>query len=363
MVGRRLLCASILIGCFLFGIGAAQNPVVEMNLLSSTAYMLDSQDLMQGMGMDLKISLPSENSGNVRGEVAFRTTYNSLVPTPITSVDDVIYKAYLRARFPSFRLTAGKTRLSWGDGILFNAADILYGSSSVSVDLTQAELRSKTDWMVSVNYPLGFFSFAEAVFLPSMTGEVQDMGVGGRFYTNMGETKVEGGYLTKEESGRVHKLYTSLQGNIGSDWYLASSITIDQSKPSASDIQKSWLISGGLFHMQYLSGERNLSLRLEMLSRPFGTWKFESQSEASCALLLYPEVVYSPTSTLSFSLRAILSPLDLSTMLSAGASWSVFEGFALIANIAAPFGESGDLLLPVSSSNVLGVTLGASWIY
>ncbi|NCC93882.1 MAG: hypothetical protein EOM10_11460, partial [Opitutae bacterium] len=45
------------------------------------------------------------------------------------------------------------------------------------------------------------------------------------------------------------------------------------------------LISGGLFHMQYLDGDRNLSLRLEMLSRPFGTWKFESQSEASCALL------------------------------------------------------------------------------
>ncbi|MFA6904747.1 MAG: hypothetical protein WCQ62_00860, partial [Sphaerochaeta sp.] len=245
---------------------------------------------------------------------------------------------------------------------LFNAADILYGSSSVSVDLTQAELRSKTDWMVSVNYPLGFFSFAEAVFLPSMTGEAQDMGVGGRFYTNAGETKVEGGYLTKKETTRVHKLYTSLQGNIGPDWYLASSITIDQSNPSASDIQKSWLISGGLFHMQYLSGERNLSLRLEMLSRPFGTWKFESQSEASCALLLYPEVVYSPTSTLSFSLRAILSPLDLSTMLSAGASWSVFEGFALIANIAAPFGESGDLF-NWDGAIAAALTLGASWIY
>jgi hypothetical protein len=198
--------------------------------------------------------------------------------------------------------------------MLFNAADILYGSSSVSVDLTQAELRSKTDWMISVNYPLGFFSFAEAVFLPSMTGKAQDMGVGGRFYANVGETKVEGGYLTKVETTRVHKLYTSLQGNIGPDWHLASSITIDQSNPSASDIQKSWMISGGLFHMQYLDGDRNLSLRLEMLSRPFGTW-------------------------------------------------SVFEGFRLVANIAAPFGESGDVLLPVSSSNALGMTLGASWIY
>ena len=358
MVGRRLLCASILIGFFLFGIGSAQNPVVEMNLLTGLTYTPSTKQWGNALIPDLKLTFSSENSGNVRGEVSLGTP---AVAAP--TIDDFIRKAFLRARFPSFRLTAGKTRLSWGDGMLFNAADILYGSSSVSVDLTQAELRSKTDWMISVNYPLGFFSFAEAVFLPSMTGKAQDMGVGGRFYTNVGETKVEGGYLTKVETTRVHKLYTSLQGNIGPDWHLASSITIDQSNPSASDIQKSWMISGGLFHMQYLDGDRNLSLRLEMLSRPFGTWKFESQSEASCALLLYPEVVYSPTNTLSFSLRAILSPLDPSTLLSAGASWSVFEGFRLVANIAAPFGESGDVLLPVSSSNALGMTLGASWIY
>lgn len=362
MVGKQLLFASILISCSLFVIGAAQNPVVEMNLISLTAYQLDSQDLMQGMGMDLKVSLPSENSGNVRGEVALRTTYNSLVPTPIASVDDIIYKAYLRARFPSFRLTAGKTRLSWGDGMLFNAGDILYGSSSVSVDLTQAELRSKTDWMVSINYPMGFFSFVEAVVLPPMTEKAEDMGMGLRFYTNAGETKIEGGYLTKDESGRVHKFSASLQGNIGPDWYFASSIAINQANPNASDIQESWMISGGLFHMQYLSGDRNVSLRLEILSRPFGTWKFASQSEESCALLLYPELVYSPTGSLSYSLRAILSPLDLSTLVTAGASWSVFEGFSLMANISAPFGESGDLF-NWDESSAAALTLGASWIY
>ncbi len=358
MVGRRLLLISMFIACTLFGIEAAQNPVVEMNLFTSTAYIFDSQDVKQGMGMDLKISLPSENSGNVRGEVALRTSST----TPITSFDDIIYKAYLRTRFPSFRLTAGKTRLSWGDGMLFNAADILYGSSSVSVDLTQAELRSKTDWLISVNYPLGFFSFVEAVFLPSKTGQAQDMGTGARLYTNVGEMKVEGGYLTKEEAGRLHKFYASLQGNIGFDWYLASSITINQSNFSASATQKSWMISGGLFHMQQLSGGRNLSLRLEILSRPFGAWKVESQSETTCALLFYPEVVYNPTSTLLLSLKAIFSPLNLSAQLTAGASWAVFEGFSLIANISSPFGKSGDLF-NWDDDNAVALTLGASWIY
>ncbi len=357
MVGKQLLFASILISCSLFVIGAAQNPVVEMNLLTAFTYTPSTQQWGNGLIPDLKLTFSSENSGNVRGEVSLGTP---AVATP--TVDDFIRKAFLRARFPSFRLTAGKTRLSWGDGMLFNAGDILYGSSSVSVDLTQAELRSKTDWMVSINYPMGFFSFVEAVVLPPMTEKAEDMGMGLRFYTNAGETKIEGGYLTKDESGRVHKFSASLQGNIGPDWYFASSIAINQANPNASDIQESWMISGGLFHMQYLSGDRNVSLRLEILSRPFGTWKFASQSEESCALLLYPELVYSPTGSLSYSLRAILSPLDLSTLVTAGASWSVFEGFSLIANIAAPFGESGDLF-NWDESSAAALTLGASWIY
>lgn len=362
MVGRRILLVSILITGILVGIGAAECPVVGMDLLTTTAYVLDSQNLMQGIGVNLKISFPSPNAGNVRGEVVLKTDYNSLSPVVISSVDDVIHKAYLRVRFPSFRLTAGKTRLSWGDGMLFNAGDILYGSSSVSVSLTQSELRSETDWMASVNYPLGFFSFAEAVVLPSKTGKAEDMGFGARFYTNVGQTKVEGGYLTKEDTGRVNRLYGSLQGNIGPDWYLASSVTIPQTNPSASDIEKSWLISGGLFHMVYLPEDKNLSLRLELLARPFGKWEFESQGDATCALLLYPEIVYSPTSSLSYSVRAILSPLDLSTLLTAGASWSVFEGFSLIANIAAPFGESGDLF-NWDGLSTAALTLGVSWIY
>ncbi len=359
MVGRRLLATSILLASTLFGIGAAEKAVVEMNLFSIFSYSYATQQWGNVMLPDLKLTVSSENSGNVQGEISLGTPD----PTKTSfSVDDFIRKAFLRARFPSFRLTTGKTRLGWGDGMLFNAGDILYGSSSVSVDLTQAELRSKTDWMVSINYPMGFFSFVEAVALPSMTGKAEDMGMGLRFYTNAGETKIEGGYLTKDESGRVHKFSTSLQGNIGPDWYCASSIAIDQTNHNASDIQESWMISGGLFHMQYLSGDRKVSLRLEILSRPFGTWKFASQREESCALLLYPELVYSPTGSLSYSLRAILSPLDLSTLVTAGASWSVFEGFSLMANIAALFGESGDLF-NWDGSSAAALTLGASWIY
>lgn len=357
MVGRRLLLISILSAGIIFGIGAAQSPVVEMNLLSAFTYTPSTEQWGNYLVPDVRLTISSENSGNVRGELSLGTPD----PTKVSlTADDFIRKAYLRARFPSFRLTAGKTRLSWGDGMLFNAGDILYGSSSTSVSLTQAELRSETDWMASVNLPLGFFSFVEGVILPSKTGMASDMGYGMRFYTNVGETKVEGGYVTKEDTTRFHKFYGSLQGNIGPDWYLASSISLPQTNPSASVLQKSWLISGGLFHVLYLSDDRTLSLRLEMLTRPFGNWKLASQSEATCALLFYPEVVYSPTSSLSCSLRAILSPLDLSARLTGGASWSVFEGFSLVGYLAAPLGGSGDLL---STPNVVGLTLGVSCIY
>lgn len=92
--------------------------------------------------------------------------------------------------------------------MLFNAGgDVLYGSNDTSVTLTQSELRSETGLLVSLNYPLGgFFSFAEAVVLPSPDMEIEHMGGGGaRFYTTVQETKVEVGYLTSYESERLHK--------------------------------------------------------------------------------------------------------------------------------------------------------------
>ncbi|NCC11993.1 MAG: hypothetical protein EOM32_01330 [Spirochaetia bacterium] len=355
MVGKRTLLLLLVPAFLLTPLLAAVVPVVDMSLLGGVSYKPSTETVHQAMGMDLKISLPSPNSGNIRGEVVLKASYPDSSPT----LEEVIHKAYLRARFPSFRLTAGKTRLSWGDGMLFNAGDVLYGSASTSVNLMQATLRETTGWMASLNYPLGFFSFAEAILIPSTTTRIEDVGFGFRFYTNVGETKVEAGYATTDASGRTHKPYVSLQGNIGPDWYLSSSVILDQELSASSS---DFLVTGGLFHSLYFTGDRTMTLRLEFLSRPLESWAFKGQEDATCTLLLYPELAYSPSTSLSLSLRTILSPLDLSMNTTVSASWSVFEGFSLVGYLSAPFGQSSDLF-NWEGTQMIALGIGASWIY
>ncbi|WP_319757616.1 hypothetical protein [uncultured Sphaerochaeta sp.] len=369
MVRKSLLLSLIL--CIGMTLSAAENPVVEMQLLSAISYTPNTSQWNETMAPALSLSISSGRSGNVRGEVVLKTPTN-LSTTPDAIYEEILHKAYFKARFPSVRLTAGKTRLSWGDGMLFNAGDVLYGSNDTSVTLTQSELRSETGLLVSLNYPLGFFSFAEAVVLPSPDMKIEHLGGGARFYTTVQETKVEAGYLTSYESERLHKPYISLQGNIGPDWYLSSSLAIPQSGDIGEETLDSWVITGGLFHIQYLENDKNLSLRLEFLTRPAGNWKLESQSDADCPLLLYPEVVYTPSSSLSWSLRTIISPLDLSFNATLGVNWAVLEGFSLLGFLSAPVGEKGDLFSwnnqvihptigPIDER--ISLTLGASWIF
>ena len=360
MVRKSLLLSLIL--CIGMTLSAAENPVVEMQLLSAISYTPNTSQWNEAMAPALSLSISSGRSGNVRGEVVLKTPTN-LNATPDAIYEEILHKAYFKARFPSVRLTAGKTRLSWGDGMLFNAGDVLYGSNDTSVTLTQSELRSETGLLVSLNYPLGFFSFAEAVVLPSPDMQIEHMGGGARLYTTVQETKVEAGYLTSYESERLHKPYISLQGNIGPDWYLSSSLAIPQSGDIGEETLDSWVITGGLFHIQYLENDKNVSLRLEFLTRPAGNWEAESQDDKDCPLLLYPEVVYTPSSSLSWSLRTIISPLDLSFNTTLGVNWAVLEGFSLLGFLSSPFGETGDLFSWDGPTSRASLTLGASWIF
>jgi hypothetical protein len=366
---KKSLFLSLLLSIALT-LSAAENPVVEMQLLNTINYTPATEQWSQTMAPAMSLSISSGRSGNVQGEVVLKTpNVNLLTTAPAPAIyDDILHKAYFKARFPSFRLTAGKTRLSWGDGMLFNAGDVLYGSNDTSVTLTQAELRSETGLLVSLNYPLGFFSFAEATVLPSPDNQIEHMGGGARIYTTVQDTKVEAGYLTSYESERLHKPYVSLQGNIGPDWYLSSSVAIPQRGDIGEETLDSLVITGGLYHIQYL---KNLSLRLEFLTRPAGNWKAESQSDDDCPLLLYQELVYTPSSSLSWSLRTIISVMDLSLNATLGVNWAVLEGFSLLGFLSSPFGEENDLFSwkgkvpsPYGPTDArIALTLGASWIF
>jgi hypothetical protein len=339
-----------------FQLFASENPVISLDLFPSAYYNAQAETWTQAMGYAGTLSFKSKNSGNVRGEVAM--TY------PATTTEDAIEKAYLKAKFPTFRLTMGKTRLSWGDGALFNAGDILFGSSSTAVDLTESELRSETAWLVSANIPLDSFSFVELVTMPQSYEDLTDISLGGRVYATLGSLKLETGYArVQEDETNIHKGYISLQGNAGADWNLSSSVGISETE------DLSWDISGGLFYLKYLENDKVLTLRLELLARPLGTWEWGPvANDESCPLLFYPEITYTASTSVTLSLRSIISPFDFSAMTTFATSWNVFEGFSLIGYVSANTGDDGDLFRWESTDTTnyptsLSVAMGASWIF
>ncbi|MDC7226359.1 MAG: hypothetical protein PQJ61_06315 [Spirochaetales bacterium] len=290
-------------------------------------------------------SYKSTGSKNVKADLAFsfaEPETGLLVP----SLD----RAYVKARFPSFRLTAGKTRVSWGDGLVFNAGDIIFGSTDTSVDLTASEIRTETEWLTAVNIPLGSFSFIEGVAIAPETdtvagfavGSLQKSSGGGRFYTKAGSIKLEGGYFfdqTGDEASAtdwesaLHRAYVAAQGNLLADWNIAASAALPAVGDAKQTVKDELNISGGLFYLASLNSISSMTFRLEALYRPFYSWEEESwisvSEQPEYALVLYPEVGYTPTDSVSLTLRSVWSPVDASAMITAGAGWNVFEGFDL----------------------------------
>ncbi|TVQ96401.1 MAG: hypothetical protein EA403_16275, partial [Spirochaetaceae bacterium] len=80
-----------------------------------------------------------------------------------------IPRAWVRARFPmgdSFiHTTAGRARITWGDGAFFNAGDIIFGAVGRDADLTADTIRDEARWLWSAFIPLGPFAFVEPILL------------------------------------------------------------------------------------------------------------------------------------------------------------------------------------------------------
>ena len=285
------------------------------------------------------LSYKSRGNKNVRADVAFSLSAPGTLMMPLISLE----RAYLKARFPWFRVTAGKTRLGWGDGFIFNSGDVIFGSTDTAVDLTAAEVRSETEWLTALNIPLGRFSFIEGVILAPEAdsaggfpiGRIDHSSGGGRLYTKLAGIKIEGGYFFDQMSGSapLHKPYIGLQGNLLVDWNISASTALPASGEIEDPFKDSFNLSAGLFHMVSLNSISMLTFRLEGLYRPFMGWEEETRASGDeppvYALLLYPEISYSPIDTINISTRTIWSPVDNSALITAGAGWNVFEGFDL----------------------------------
>jgi hypothetical protein len=294
-------------------------------------------------------------------------------------------RAYVKVRLPWFRLTLGKTRVSWGDGLLFNAGDVVFGSMSLLAGgLSESVLRDETTWLAAVYVPLGPFSFLEGVLLPyapepalgnpfglieaaGLTTDLsallapvapEELAGGVRGVFRLGEVKVETGYFGSGRAGE-HRPYVSLQGHLGVDWNLAAAFNIPTVSPDWERWAE-WLdLSAGAFFLQSLPGGRLLSLRLEAAVFPGMRWREAEGAQAiplndsealeagdlppEYGLYLFPEVLFSPTDTLSLQARSLISPLDASALFLVGVSWNVYQGLSLFSYLSAMAGDADDL--------------------
>ena len=304
------------------------------------------------------LSFKSSGNKNVKADLAFSFVYPEQqiaagVAVPLLKLD----RAYVKSRFPGFRITAGKTRIGWGDGFVFNSADVIFGSTDPLVDLTATEIRTETRWLASLNIPIERFSFFEITAAPpamSMNGGLPQIGkmenfsAGGRIYGKIGEIKSEAGYWFDNSEGKlIHKPYIALQGNLISDWYLNASASLAGTGDFEQIFKDSLNISGGLFHIISINSISSLSLRFETLCRPFLSWSEQPAGTGGIrrdyALLLYPELNYKADDSLSLYLRSVVSPLDISAMLTAGTSWNIFEGYTLSFAAVVNIGDGDDV--------------------
>ncbi|RLW68327.1 MAG: hypothetical protein B6D68_03855 [spirochete symbiont of Stewartia floridana] len=317
-------------------------------------------------------------------------------------------RLWVKADFPSWRLTVGKTKVAWGNGFVFNSGDVLFGSISPYLDFTQSTVRDDTAFLTAFNIPLGQFSFLEAVVLPPdfLDGKTnnrfaaQPLGQisgGMRFFTKIGGFHLEGGYLYKGDKKVLydllgHRPYLSFHGHAGVDFYGAvsmaagydSSLIDDQNRDTWDEISRTVNFSVGFFHQVQAGYDGTLSFRLESLIMPWQSWEAEDFLDilagANYGIMIYPEIRWNFfQSAWTLSLQSIISPIDASAQITGSAGWQVFQGFTLLAYVKVNIGEAQSLFAwdrtdawpykgfenewPESTYNGISFTLGAKYVY
>ena len=332
------------------------------------------------------IKFKSKGEKKVKGEIDLELFSPDLLSlksgTSLAALQ--VKKMYIKANFilnkeksHVLKWTIGKTRLSWGEGFVFNSGDILFGSLSPYLDFTENKLRDDSAWLTALNFQLAPFVFLEFVAMPpkmdlghylelSLPGtdesesaqllsdyelpHISQSSIGTRLYAEIGKNrylKLETGYMYMGESKVVvaevldkamHRIYFGLEGNRFFNWQITSSVSfpVENIDTSWDLVGQLWSISGGLSYIHSLNSESSISFRLESLWVPFGFWSnpttVEKMAEPGRGLgvLLYPELAYSPINSLNLVVRSMISPIDASGQFSFGIDWNVYQGLNIL---------------------------------
>ena len=368
-VSKRIaggIAACLLVLSTAVPLAAESETRVNMELYAA-AYRGRSDWFFAGTGLaDLRFA--SSGNANMRAEAAVEFMPVDLsggrasAAVPAVSLK----RLWFKAQFPAWRLTAGKTKVAWGNGFVFNSGDILFGSTDPYVDFTRPAVRDDTAFLAAANVPLGDFSYVEVVILPpalvydaaSFDAELQTIAHtsgGVRAFTRLAGWRLEGGYLYKGDAKAAsdllgHRVYLSFHGHAGIDLYGAVSLAVGSDADAGlvrdtwSEVSRTVNISLGAFHQAAFGYDSTLALRLETLLLPRGNWRSSAYQDVidgrvgSYGILLYPEVTLNVRSSWSIGLVSVISPVDASAQLTATISWDVFQGFTLFGAVVSNIG-------------------------
>ena len=320
---------------------------VKLNLNSIVTMLSDYDWSLSGLG-SARITIKSVNNRNVKAQISLDSYISETVFLDI-------YRAFIKVRFPVFRITLGKSAISWGEGFYYNAGDVIFGETAVSTDMMENELRDNAAWLLSLYFPLGTYSFLETVVLePELNlyellteddaepPHISDTSYGLRTNFKIVNVEFESGYLFNgiEDS---HNPYVSLQGHLLVDWYLAGSLMIPLDTEQIEDLEPK--ISLGLFHVISFENDSSLSFRLEGLVKPDALWEEQdADDDTEYGLMIFPELIWKPIESVGVFFRSVVSPIDLSSLFSLGVDWNVYSGLNIINNISIQAGEETDIL-------------------
>ena len=283
----RVICFILLMLLLPMTVSAEIRSSVRLDLGNSLGINPDPNalDARYGVGGTGKLTFESTANRDVKGQLSLLAT----VSPEIQSI--TLDRAYIITRFDILRLTIGKTRVSWGEGRVFNAADLVMGASDLAVNLTGGEVRSQTVWMTTLKLSLDRFAFLEAVVLPPLPN-LQGVALGARFLTEFDglALKLEGGYFYRGNEAR-HQAYFSLHGGEGLNWHLSSSLGMDEESVSGTveDFFGGLQASAGLYFLENIGQEGEdlgFGMRAELLF-DYGRG-FSEQNPGNPDLSLWP---------------------------------------------------------------------------
>lgn len=288
---------------------------------------MDDWDLV-GLGSG-ELDFQSQGSRWVRARLNLRADILERADTESVT-QFTVPRAFVRARFPLgerylFRTTVGRSRVTWGDGALYNAGDLLFGAEGRRADLlSTASIRDETDWLITAFFPLGRFSFVEPVVL------VPETALGSRLQWKLWNIKMESAYLYRDVT-EEHESSLSFQGNIGPDVYGGVATTSGDGVDPYEELR----ITGGLFHQHRYGTSSAITLRLEALVDP-------ESGDGEQELSLFPEVTWSPSESVVLFARAVVAARDPSAIWITGGEWNIYQGLTLGSYLTVQSGGPGD---------------------